>query len=72
VFENLETEGAIQKYAVIKEAVTGYSVVGLCDIRSLEQAQRRIADYVHFYNQSHPQRKLKKLTPVQYRRQFAV
>ncbi|MEV2280012.1 IS3 family transposase [Paenibacillus larvae] len=27
---------------------------------------------MHFYNQSRPQRKLKKLTPVEYRRQLAA
>lgn len=40
------------------------------DIRSVEEAQSRIAKYVHFYNEERPQRKLKKLTPVEYRRQF--
>ncbi|MBH0341225.1 IS3 family transposase, partial [Paenibacillus larvae] len=37
----------------------------LYDIRSLDEAQRRIEEYIHFYNQSRPQRKLKKLTPVE-------
>ncbi|MFN1236945.1 IS3 family transposase [Paenibacillus larvae] len=41
-------------------------------IRSLDEAQRRIEEYIHFYNQSRPQRKLKKLTPVEYRRQLAA
>ncbi|MCM3274442.1 IS3 family transposase [Paenibacillus elgii] len=27
---------------------------------------------MHFYNQSRPQRKLNKLTPVEYRRQLAA
>ncbi|MEV2663374.1 IS3 family transposase, partial [Paenibacillus larvae] len=36
----------------------------LYDIRSLDEAQRRIEEYIHFYNQSRPQRKLNKLTPV--------
>ncbi|MBP1157203.1 transposase InsO family protein [Paenibacillus sp. PvR098] len=42
------------------------------DIRSLDEAQRRIEEYIHFYNQKRPQRKLKKLTPVEYRRQLAA
>nr|WP_240636856.1 IS3 family transposase [Paenibacillus silvae] len=28
--------------------------------------------YIRFYNQKRPQRKLKKLTSVEYRRQFAA
>ncbi|MED4906972.1 IS3 family transposase [Brevibacillus centrosporus] len=40
------------------------------DIRSVEEAQRRIEEYIHFYNNSRPQRKLNKLTPVQYRYQL--
>ena len=40
------------------------------DIRSVEEAQRRIEDYIHFYNHCRPQRKLNKLTPVEYRRQL--
>ncbi|MBU5352047.1 IS3 family transposase [Paenibacillus silvae] len=28
--------------------------------------------YIRFYNQKRPQRKLKKLTPAEYRRQFAA
>lgn len=39
-------------------------------IRSVEEAQRRIEEYIHFYNNSRPQRKLNKLTPVQYRCQL--
>ncbi|ANS77128.1 transposase [Paenibacillus yonginensis] len=42
------------------------------DIRNLTEAQRRIEKYIRFYNQSRPQRKLKKLTPIEYRRQFAA
>lgn len=40
------------------------------NIRSLEEAQRRIKEFIHFYNQERPQRKLNKLTPVEYRRQL--
>ncbi|MCM3038802.1 IS3 family transposase [Paenibacillus motobuensis] len=36
----------------------------------LAEAQRRIEKYIRFYNRRRPQRKLKKLTPVEYRRQF--
>ncbi|MFF3920911.1 IS3 family transposase [Paenibacillus lactis] len=42
------------------------------DIRSLADAQRRIEKYIHFYNRRRPQRKLNKLTPVEYRRQFTA
>ncbi|MBP1157751.1 transposase InsO family protein [Paenibacillus sp. PvR052] len=42
------------------------------DIRSLDEAQRRIEEYIHFYNQKRPQTKLKKLTPVEYRRLLAA
>ncbi|WP_374049723.1 IS3 family transposase [Paenibacillus larvae] len=31
----------------------------------MDEAQRRIEEYIHFYNQSRPQRKLNKLTPVE-------
>ncbi|WP_322745749.1 IS3 family transposase [Paenibacillus donghaensis] len=41
-------------------------------IRCLDEAQRRIEEYIHFYNQNRPQRKLEKLTPVEYRRQLAA
>ncbi|EPY11178.1 transposase orfB for insertion sequence element IS3 family protein [Paenibacillus alvei A6-6i-x] len=41
-------------------------------IRSLDEAQRRIEEYIHFYNHIRPQRKLKKLPPVEYRRQLAA
>lgn len=40
------------------------------DIRNLAEAQRRIEKYIRFYNRRGPQRKLNKLTPVEYRRQF--
>jgi transposase InsO family protein len=40
------------------------------DIRSMEEAQRRIENYIHFYNNCRPQRKLNKLSPVEYRRQL--
>jgi len=42
------------------------------DIRSMDEAQRRIEEYIRFYNQNRPQRKLKKLTPVEFRRQHAA
>lgn len=42
------------------------------DIRNLAEAQRRIEKYIRFYNRRRPQRKLNKLTPVEYRRQFAA
>jgi putative transposase len=42
------------------------------DIRSLDEAQRRIEEYIHFYNNGRPQRKLKKLTPIEYRRQLSA
>ncbi|MGF9916440.1 IS3 family transposase [Paenibacillus ehimensis] len=42
------------------------------DIRSLDEAQRRIEEFIRFYNQERPQRKLNKLTPVEYRRQLAA
>lgn len=42
------------------------------DIRTLEEAQRRIQEFIHFYNNNRPQRKLNKLTPVEYRRQLAA
>ena len=41
------------------------------DIPTLDEAQRRIIQYFKFYNEDRPQRKLKKLTPVEYRRQFS-
>ncbi|MCI1776683.1 MULTISPECIES: IS3 family transposase [Paenibacillus] len=42
------------------------------NIRNLAEAQNRIEKYIRFYNQRRPQRKLNKLTPVEYRRQFAA
>jgi len=42
------------------------------DIRSLDEAQRRIEEFIHFYNHERIQRKLKKLTPVEFRRQFSA
>jgi transposase InsO family protein len=44
----------------------------LYHIRSVEEAQRKINEYIHFYNNDRPQRKLKKLTPVGYRRQLSA
>ncbi|MCM3130135.1 MULTISPECIES: IS3 family transposase [unclassified Paenibacillus] len=40
------------------------------DIRNLLEAQSRIEKYIRFYNRRRPQRKLNKLTPIEYRRQF--
>ena len=42
------------------------------DIRTIEEAQRRIEEFIHFYNEERPQRKLNKLTPVEYRTQLAA
>ncbi|CAJ1001479.1 IS3 family transposase [Anoxybacillus sediminis] len=42
------------------------------DIRSLDEAQRRIEEYIRFYNEERLQIKLNKLTPVEYRRQHAA
>lgn len=41
-------------------------------IGNLSEAQRRIEKYIRFYNRRRPQRKLNKLTPVEYRRQFTA
>ncbi|TQR95537.1 IS3 family transposase [Paenibacillus ottowii] len=41
-------------------------------IRTVTEAQSKIEKYIRFYNRKRPQRKLKKLTPVEYRRQFAA
>ncbi|WP_366290143.1 IS3 family transposase [Paenibacillus sp. AN1007] len=41
-------------------------------IRTLNEAQSKIEKYIRFYNRKRPQRKLKKLTPVEYRRQFTA
>lgn len=40
------------------------------DIPTLDEAQRRIEEFIHFYNHERIQRKLKKLTPVEFRRQL--
>lgn len=42
------------------------------DIRTVDEAQRRIEEYIEFYNYRRPQRKLNKLTPVEYRCQLAA
>lgn len=42
------------------------------DIRSLDEAQRRIEEFIHFYNHVRIQRKLNKLTPVEFRCQLAT
>jgi putative transposase len=42
------------------------------DIRSLDEAQRRIEEFIYFYNHERIQRKLNKLTPVEFRRQLAA
>lgn len=42
------------------------------DIRSIEEAQRRIETYITFYNNARPQRKLKKWTSIAYRRQHVA
>ncbi|PWV87831.1 transposase InsO family protein [Paenibacillus cellulosilyticus] len=42
------------------------------DIRNIAEAQRRIEEYIRFYNEERSQRKLNKLTPVEYRRQLIV
>ncbi|MFB5685262.1 IS3 family transposase [Paenibacillus terreus] len=41
-------------------------------IRTVTEAQSKIEKYIRFYNRKRPQRKLKKLTPVEYRRQFTA
>ncbi|AIQ34020.1 transposase [Paenibacillus sp. FSL R5-0345] len=40
------------------------------DIRNMDEAQRKIEDYIRFYNQHRPQRRLNKLPPVEYRKQL--
>jgi transposase InsO family protein len=40
------------------------------DIRNMDEVQRRIEEYIHFYNKHRPQRKLNKLPPVRYREQL--
>lgn len=42
------------------------------DIRSIAEAQRRIEEYIRFYNEDRAQRKLNKLTPVEYRNQLVA
>lgn len=42
------------------------------DIRSIDEAQRRIEEFIRFYNEDRAQRKLNKLTPVEYRRQLVA
>lgn len=41
-------------------------------IRDIQDAQRRIEDYIHFYNEERLQLKLKKLTPSEFRRQLVA
>jgi transposase InsO family protein len=41
------------------------------DIQNLAEVQRRIEEYIRFYNEERVQKKLNKLTPFEYRRQFA-
>ncbi|QNR69049.1 IS3 family transposase [Paenibacillus peoriae] len=36
----------------------------------MDEEQRRIEEYIRFYNQSRPQRKLNKLPPREYRKQL--
>lgn len=42
------------------------------DIRSIDEAQRRIEEFIRFYNEDRAQRKLNKLTPVEYRNQLSA
>jgi transposase InsO family protein len=42
------------------------------DIRSLDEAQRRMEEYIQFYNEERIQLKLNKLTPVEYRSQLVA
>ena len=42
------------------------------DIRTVDEAQRRIEEFIHFYNNDRPQRKLNKLTLIRYRCQLAA
>ncbi|MFC0390020.1 IS3 family transposase [Paenibacillus mendelii] len=41
-------------------------------MRSIDEAQRRIEEYIRFYNEDRAQRKLNKLTPVEYRNQLVA
>ncbi|RAT95812.1 IS3 family transposase [Brevibacillus sp. Leaf182] len=34
------------------------------DIRTMNEVQRRIEEFIHFYNNNRPPRKLNKLTPI--------
>ncbi|MGG3174286.1 IS3 family transposase [Brevibacillus laterosporus] len=42
------------------------------DIRDLQDAQRRIENYIYFYNEERLQLKLNKLTPSEFRRQLTA
>ncbi|MFC6457438.1 IS3 family transposase, partial [Paenibacillus vulneris] len=42
------------------------------NIRSIEEAQQRIEDFIRFYNEERIQLKLNKLTPLEYRRQLVA
>ncbi|WP_338049174.1 IS3 family transposase [Paenibacillus wynnii] len=42
----------------------------LYDIRSMNDSQRRIEEYIHFNNKHRPQHKLNKLPPVECRKQL--
>jgi putative transposase len=42
------------------------------NIRSIDEAQRRIEEFIRFYNEDRAQRKLNKLTPVEYRNQLVA
>ncbi|MED1953686.1 IS3 family transposase [Brevibacillus centrosporus] len=42
------------------------------DIRSIEEAQRRMEEFIRFYNEERIQLRLNKLTPIEYRRQLAA
>ncbi|TPG92356.1 hypothetical protein EEL32_01490 [Brevibacillus laterosporus] len=41
-------------------------------MRDLQDAQRRIENYIYFYNEERLQPKLNKLTPSEFRRQLAA
>jgi hypothetical protein len=42
------------------------------DIRCLDEAQKRIEEFIRFYNEEKIQLKLNKLTPVEYRNQLVA
>ncbi|MGE6227269.1 IS3 family transposase [Paenibacillus chitinolyticus] len=42
------------------------------DIRSIEEAQQRIEDFIEFYNEERIQLRLNKLTPLEYRSQLVA